>query len=475
MLEKVNDDIEQDLMLIAERIEKRGKLVYLVGGSVRDIILGKESHDFDLCTNMSLEEIKEVFKDNIYNFGGEKFGTLIIKGFKNDFYEITQFRKDGNYSDGRRPDEVIFCDDAKEDVMRRDFTINGLLYDILKGEVLDYVGGIEDIEKGLIRAIGNPDERFNEDSLRMMRAIRIASKYGFTIEEKTLFSIKKNSHLILNISQERITSEFLKILTSGNSRYGIETLKFCNLLQYIVPELLSLCITDHNTPFHPEGNVWFHTMLMLDRYDRDLKDPKNIGKLLDSPTLALSILLHDIGKAKTCKLNKKDNTRFSFIEHEHVGAKMAEDICERLKLSKDWTKKIVNIIDNHMVTHQLEKMGEHKVIKFFRNPYLYQLIYLFGLDLIGSLTDENVVDEKLNWINNKYQDVKTNYPSKLQFQKLITGYDLLELGLPGGAIYKEILEDVDEKLLKNYLKYTDKEKALKYVKGLIKQKVNQKK
>ncbi len=424
---------------------------------------------------MSLEQIKEIFKDEIYNFGGEKFGTLIIKGFKDDFYEITQFRKDGNYSDGRRPDEVIFCDDAKEDVMRRDFTINGLLYDILSNKLIDYVGGIDDIKKGLIRAIGNPDERFNEDALRMMRAIRIASKYGFTIEEETLFSIKRNAHLILNISQERITSEFLKILTSGNSRYGIETLKFCNLLQYIVPELLSLCITDHNTPFHPEGNVWYHTMLMLDQYDKDLKNSENIGRLLDSPTLALSILLHDIGKAETCKLNKKDPTRFSFINHEHVGAKISEEICNRLKLPKDYTKKIVNIIDNHMVTHQLEKMGDHKVVKFFRNQYIQQLIYLFRLDLFGNLTDVNTINHVIDWINKRYEDVRINYPTKLQFQKLITGHDLLELGLPVGAIYKEILEDVDEKLLKNYLQYTDKEKALRYVKGLIKQKVNQKK
>jgi len=299
---------------IVRQLREAGFQAYWVGGCVRDLVMGREPEDFDITTDATPAQVTELFPQSLTV--GAQFGVVIVPRPEGDF-EVATFRSDGRYTDGRHPATVRYTRTAEEDVQRRDFTINGLLYDPLEPRVLDYVGGEADIRARCLRTIGDPVQRFNEDRLRMLRAVRFAARFLFTPERALIEAIQKLATQIHEVSTERIRDEIVKILTEGQARCGFELLDKTGLLQEVLPGVKALQGVDQPPEFHPEGDVWTHTLLMLE----DLRAPTN--------TLALGVLLHDVGKPST--FSRRERIRFD--NHVENGAKMAEEICTRLRLS----------------------------------------------------------------------------------------------------------------------------------------------
>ncbi len=430
--------IKQNAIDIVKTLQDHGYKALFAGGCVRDMIMGKKSADYDIATNALPQDVMHIFEKTIPV--GVQFGVIIVvkEGYN---YEVATFRTEGSYSDGRHPDYVAFST-PEGDVRRRDFTINGLLYDPIKNEILDYVGGQEDIKTGVIRTIGDPIERFTEDKLRMIRAARFACRFNFPIYEETRKAIIKLAGNIQVVSAERIREELEKILTGPNTHIGIRLLDELNLLQEILPEVSGMKGVRQPENFHPEGDVFVHTLLCLSK----MENP--------SWTLAMGILLHDIGKPIT--FEESDRIRFNL--HEKVGADMTAKICNRLKTSNAEKDRIVWLVQKHLYFKDAQKMRLSKLKRLFASDGYTELAELCRIDALassGDLSDYNYCQEMYGKLT--HEEIKPKL--------LINGSDLIALGLKPGPLFKEILTKIEDEQLEGSLK--TKEAAMEKVKLLI--------
>jgi poly(A) polymerase len=354
--------------------------------------------------------------------------------------EVATFRSDIGYSDGRRPDEVRFSQDPREDVARRDFTINGMLLDPVSGEVLDFVGGRKDLEDKIVRAIGDPERRFAEDKLRMLRAVRFAARFEYAIEPGTFAAIQKLAGEIRVVSRERVRDELTRMLTEGHARRAFLLLDESGLLPEVLPEISAMKGVQQPPQFHPEGDVFVHTLLLLDNLPHPCP-----------PALAWGALLHDVGKPPTFRVAPD---RIRFDGHVDVGVKMAEEICRRLRFSGGDTEQVLALVDNHMRFGQTTRMSESTLKRFLRMPHFDQHLALHRADSLashGKLSTYEFVKEKLAAIP----------PEKMRPVSLVSGDDLIAAGHIPGPKFREILEAVEDAQLEGRL--ASKESALEFV------------
>jgi poly(A) polymerase len=416
---------------------------YLVGGCVRDLELGRAPADYDVCTDARPDRVQELFPRSFAV--GAKFGVILVveDGAQ---VEVATFRSDIGYSDGRHPDHVVYSDSPQEDVRRRDFTINGLLMDPASGEVLDFVGGRADLCAGIVCAIGNPRLRFAEDKLRMMRAVRFAARFGFRIEPETMAAAQTLAAQITQVSPERLREELTKLLTEGAARRGFELLEETGLLAVVLPDIARMKGVEQPPQFHPEGDVWIHTRMMLEKLQPNC-----------SPTLAWGVLLHDVGKPPTFAPATGPGTRIRFDGHVEVGARMAEHICRSLRFSNEDTEQIETLVANHLRFKDVPQMRTATLKRFVRLPRFAEHLELHRLDCMashGSLETYTFVQQFL---------VETP-PEKVYPPKLVTGDDLKGMGLVPGPRFREILLAVEEAQLEGRLQ--DRESALEFARSI---------
>ncbi len=427
---------------ICERLRSHGHEALLVGGCVRDILLGRKAADYDVATDATPDEVMALFPESVAV--GAQFGVIAVPrdGLK---VEVATFRADVGYSDGRHPDRVVYARTAKEDVQRRDFTINGLLMRHDTGEVLDYVGGQGDLRAGIIRAIGEPDRRFREDKLRLLRAARFAARFGFIIEPATFGAIRGHAGEITQVSAERVRDELTKLLTEGAARRGFELLEQTSLLEAVLPEVAALKGVEQPPQFHPEGDVWIHTRLMIEQLPAGA-----------SPTLAWGVLLHDVGKPATFKSAVETGDRIRFDGHVDVGVRMAHDITRRLRFSNDDAEQIVALVANHMKFKDVEQMRAATLKRFLRLPRFEEHLDLHRLDCLSS-------HRRLESYGFVRRTLAETPAELIRPPRLLTGDDLLEMGYRPGPLFSEILRSVEDAQLEGQLK--SEEEAKNYVQG----------
>jgi len=435
---------------IIRTLRERGHAAYLAGGCVRDLLLGREPADYDVATSATPDEVMQIFPET-YAVGAQ-FGVVLVpdpsasstsssvKSYHAGMIEVATFRSDVSYSDGRHPDAVRYTKSPEEDVQRRDFTINGMMLDPMSNEVLDYVGGQKDLEAKLIRAIGDPEKRFTEDKLRMMRVVRFAARFDYAIDPATFVAIQNLAPKIHQVSRERLREELTKMLTEGHASRAFRLLDETGLLREVLPEISAMKGVEQPPQFHPEGDVFVHTMLLLDNL------PPH-----PSPTLAWGALLHDVGKPPTFRVAPD---RIRFDGHVDVGVKMAEDICRRFRFSNDETEQIVALVQNHMRFAQAMQMRESTFKRFVRMRDFDEHLALHRLDCLSSHGDLSLYDFVREKIANMPPEVMRPAP-------LITGDDLIALGLAPGPRFKEILSSVEDAQLEGRLK--SREEALAHL------------
>jgi poly(A) polymerase len=460
---------------IVRTLRDRGHQAYLVGGCVRDLLLGRNPADYDVATDATPDQVMRIFPET-YAVGAQ-FGVVLVPvpdrekkpvipsadetsqsevssesrdllfaGAETNLnlrhVEVATFRSDIGYSDGRHPDQVRFSRDAHEDVQRRDFTINGLLLDPLSDEVFDYVGGQKDLESKIIRAIGDPVLRFIEDNLRMLRAVRFAARFEYVIEPATFAAIQQLAPQIHQVSRDRVRDELTKMLIEGHARRAFELLDETGLLHEVLPEIEAMKGVEQPPEFHPEGDVFVHTMLLLE----NLPQPC-------SPRLAWGGLLHDVGKPPTFR---RAPDRIRFDSHVDVGVKMAETILRRLRFSNDDTEQILELVDNHMRFGDVEKMKTSTFKRFVRLPRFDEHLELHRLDCKASY-------RKLSSYDYTRQRIAELTPAAIQPKPLVSGGDLLAAGYSPGPLFKEILTAVEDAQLEGSL--DSKEQAMHLVRS----------
>jgi len=417
-----------------------GYQALLVGGCVRDLLLGREPADYDVTTDATPEQAMALFPESIAV--GVQFGVILIPhdGLK---VEVATFRSDVGYSDGRHPDSVVYSKTPQEDVQRRDFTINGLLMRHDTGEVLDFVGGQADLEAKVIRAIGDPVRRFAEDKLRMMRAVRFAARFDFDIEAETFRAIRCHVGEIHQVSPERLHEELTKILTEGAARRAFELLDETWLLQQVLPEIGAMKGVEQPPQYHPEGDVWIHTLMMLEGLPKDV-----------SPTLAWGVLLHDVGKPPTFQSAAETGDRIRFNNHVGVGVRMAESICKRLRFSNEDTEQILALVDNHMKFAAVEEMRTSTLKKFVRLPHFDEHLALHRLDCLSS-------HRHLESYEFVTRFLAVTPPEQVRPERLLTGDDLREMGFRPGPLFSQILQALEDGQLEGQIR--TREEAEEYV------------
>src|SRR5437588_1772909 len=446
---------------ILRTLHDQGYQAYLVGGCVRDLLLGREPGDYDIATDATPEQVMRIFPQT-YAVGAQ-FGVVLVPmavdpsvtsvvdqadvnhgRHRGKTVEVATFRSDIGYSDGRHPDQVRFSKDPRQDGQRRDFTINGLLLDPLKNEVLDFVGGRKDFDAHIIRTIGDPESRFAEDKLRMMRAVRFAARFGYSIEPQTSAAIQKLAPQIHQVSRERVRDELTKMVTEGQARRAFLLLDETGLLHELLPEIEAMKGVEQPPQFHPEGDVFVHTLLLLEKLPHPCP-----------ATLGWGALLHDVGKPPTFRVAPD---RIRFDGHVDVGVKMAEEICRRLRFSNEDTDQILALVANHMRFGDVERMKESTLKKFLRLPRFEEHLELHRLDCQsshGDLTSYNYIREKLSSIP----------PEIMRPQPLIGGDDLIAAGYQPGPRFKQILSTIEDSQLEGRLH--SKEEALALVRQLF--------
>jgi poly(A) polymerase len=434
-----------------ETLRQHGFQAYLVGGCVRDLLLGREPADFDVATSATPAQVMETFPET-YAVGAQ-FGVVLVPSpggecadgeegtSKSYVVEVATFRSDLGYSDGRHPDEVRFTRDPREDVARRDFTINGMMLDPVTGEVLDFVGGRRDLEAKLIRAIGDPNRRFGEDKLRMLRAVRFAARFEYEIETDTLAAIRQLAREVHLVSRERVRDELTKMLTEGHARRAFLLLDQTGLLKEVLPEISLMKGVKQPPEFHPEGDVFVHTLLLLENLP-----------LPCPPTLAWGALLHDVGKPATFRVAPD---RIRFDGHVEVGVKIAEEICTGLRFSNHDTDQVLSLVDNHMRFGHVTRMKESTLKKFMRLPGFDEHLALHRADSLASHGNLSTYD----FLQNKLAEIP---PENIRPSALMTGDDLIAAGYVPGPRFREILEAVEDAQLEGRL--LSREDALAFVK-----------
>jgi poly(A) polymerase len=439
MADRLNTNSRYDAAReIVIKLRGAGHQAYFAGGCVRDMLLGVQPKDFDVSTSAPPDVVMGMFAKT-YSVGAH-FGVVLVctpDGEGGEIAtEVATFRHDGAYSDGRRPDAVRFSIDPREDVLRRDFTINGMLLDPVVFEetgspasaVLDYVGGQGDLKARILRAIGEPALRFAEDKLRMLRGVRFAARLGLAIEPQTMAAIRGAASEIGQVSCERIRDEMTLMLTEGHARRAIELLDETGLLGYVLPEAVKMQGVEQPPQFHPEGDVWVHTMLLLEKLEPGV-----------SPTLAWGALLHDIGKPATFRPPdpRKPGDRIRFDGHVEVGVRMAEEILGRLRFSNEDTAQIVALVKNHMRFGDILQMRESTLKRFLRLPKFDEHLALHWMDASSAHGDLRLYE----FAKERYEaaPVETMRP-KLQ----VTGRDLIAAGYRPGPEFKAMLEAAED-------------------------------
>ena len=455
---------EAALQVIA-RLHAEGHEAYLAGGCVRDLLLGREPSDYDVATSATPDIVLAMFPRTFAV--GAHFGVVLVAHDLGDSYfttEVATFRSDGAYSDGRHPDAVRYTTSAEEDVRRRDFTINGLLLDPMKGTcfspcmkpsecegplapegsdlraaVLDFVGGLGDLEAGIVRAIGHAEERFDEDHLRMLRAVRFAARFGFDLDRGTARAMRLLASRIQGVSRERVRDELTRMLTEGRARRAFELLDETGLLAEVLPEISKMKGVAQPPQYHPEGDVWVHTLGLLAQLEEGC-----------TPTLAWGALLHDVGKPPTFH---RGPDRIRFNGHVEVGVAMAAEILRRFRFSNDDTRQILDLVNNHMRFADAHHMKASTLKRFFRLPRFEEHLALHRMDCLagsGNLDHWEFVRER--WLAMPEETVRP--------QPLITGRELIAAGYQPGAAFKPMLSAVEDAQLEGTITTSSEAMAL---------------
>ncbi len=420
-----NLDSERLARSVASRLRAAGHHAYLVGGSVRDLLLGVPPKDFDISTDARPERLLNLFPGS--GTVGAHFGVVLVRDGAAQV-EVATFRSDREYADGRRPTSVDFQIDPRADVLRRDFTINGLMMDLETGQVLDFVEGRRDLESRTLRAIGDPEARFAEDHLRLLRAVRFAARLGFQIDPETWRAIERHPASILTVAPERVRDELERILTQGGARRGFELLDASGMLAVLLPEVAAMKGVAQPPEFHPEGDVWTHTLLLLE----NLKDA--------SPALAWAALLHDVGKPPTFRVAD----RIRFDGHAEEGVRLARVILARLRASRDQIEQVEALVANHMRFLDVGRMKQSTLKRFLRQPNFDQHLELHRLDCLGS----NGHLDGWEFCRRRLAELGTE---QLKPKRLLTGADLIAAGYAPGPRFAGILDAVEDAQLEGRL------------------------
>jgi poly(A) polymerase len=423
---------------VVERLVAAGHRAVFAGGCVRDRLLDRPSDDYDVATSARPEEVQKLFRRSLAV--GAQFGVILVvdDGVP---VEVATFRADDAYVDGRHPSSVRFTT-MEEDAARRDFTVNGMFYDPLEDRVIDLVGGREDLARGVIRAIGDPRRRFAEDKLRMIRAVRFAARFGFELERGTTEAVRDMAPEIAVVSKERIGEEIVKILTEGSSRRGFELLSETGLLAEVLPEVEAMKGVEQGKEFHPEGDVFTHTLLALGGVD---------SSPLRSETLALGVLLHDVGKPVSFA---RIDGKITFYGHPERGAEMAAAICRRLRRSNETTERVAWLVGQHLRILNARDMRVATLKRFLRQEGIAELLELCRIDASaanGNLVDYEFCSERLATLGEE----------AMRPPPLVTGHDLIGLGHRPGPRFKEILAAVEEAQLEGQV--TSRDQAIELV------------
>lgn len=454
---------------IVRRLQAVGHSAFWVGGCVRDFLLGREPDDYDIATSAKPDDIEALFKRTIAV--GRKFGVMVVVEQKHQF-QVATFRAEADYTDGRRPGKVVFAD-ARADAERRDFTVNGLFYDSVTERLHDWVGGKTDLESRIIRTIGNPEERFAEDHLRLLRAVRFATQLGFEIEPKTFAAVKTLAPKIAAISAERIRDELLKLFapmprsaggspaSSGSNKNlageppalqcapasrGLQLLRDSGLLQHILPELAATIACEQSPDYHPEGTVFEHLKLMLAQM------PANAH-----PLLPWAVLMHDIAKPLTSSRDP-DTGSIHFYEHEKIGAEMTGDILRRLRFPKNQIEEVVIAVRHHMQFKDAPQMRKSTLRRMLLRDTFPLELQLHRLDCLGSHGRLDVYDFLVEQSGELKKQPAIRPP-------LLTGADLIKLGMKPGPSLGKMLAEIREKQLQDELK--TRREALKWARAAI--------
>ena len=440
---------------ILQTLRAAGYEAYLAGGCVRDLLLGREPEDYDVATSATPNIVLDMFPRTFAV--GAHFGVVLVASGRGGackegaveercVTEVATFRSDGAYSDGRHPDAVSYTKSAAEDVQRRDFTINGLLLDPmrlfpdLRAAVIDYVGGLEDLDAGVIRAIGRPEIRFEEDQLRLLRAVRFAARFGFEIEPATLNAMRKLAARIQAVSRERIREELTKMLTEGHARRAFELLDETDLLVQVLPEISRMKGVAQPPQFHPEGDVWIHTLMLLEQLEPGC-----------TMTLAWGALLHDVGKPPTYR---EAPDRIRFDGHVDVGVAIGAEICRRFRFSNDETQQILALIENHMRFADAPRMKASTLKRFFRLEDFPEHLALHRMDCLAAHRNLEI----WNFVRERYESMPEETVRPVP---LITGRELIAAGYTPGPAFKEVLRAVEDAQLEGSI--TTQEEALALV------------
>jgi len=426
----------ESAIFIVQRLRQEGYEAYLAGGCVRDMLLGKTPQDYDITTNARPEQIQKIFAETIPV--GAQFGVMLVL-IDGQPFEVASFRFDGPYLDGRHPSQVRYGS-LEEDIQRRDFTINGMIYDPAADRVIDLVDGKRDLERRCVRAIGKPIDRFAEDRLRMIRAVRFAAGLKFDIDPPTFAAIEQLAATITQISWERIGDEMTRILTEGGARRGFELLDQSGLLAVLLPEVVAMKGTAQSPDYHPEGDVFAHTLLLLSH----LQSP--------SETLAYGCLLHDIAKPVCIR---QEANRITFYGHTEQGAAMAEVILKRLKRGRAVWERVAYLVHNHLRHVQAPQMRLSTLKRFLREDGIDELLELTRIDALSSNGDL----QYYRFCNERLAELKDD---EIRPVPLVRGTDLIQLGFKPGPLFAEILRQVEDAQLGAEL--TSREQALEWVK-----------
>jgi len=430
------DEVRTAAEHVCATLTRAGHRALFAGGCVRDMLLGVPPEDYDIVTDAPPARIASLFDRTAPV--GEQFGvTLVI--VPEAIFEVATFRTEGAYHDGRHPESVDFVDE-KRDALRRDFTINALFYDPASNEIVDYVGGQDDIRDGLVRTVGDPTARFAEDHLRLLRAVRFTARLNYTIHPDTYAAMVKSTPLIQHTSPERIRDEILKMLTGARPRAAFELLDATGLLEQVLPEVTRMKNVEQPAEFHPEGDVFAHTMLMLDEMVAIEVAP--------SPELAMAVLLHDVGKPLT--ITYDDRIRFN--EHDRVGAELVRGICRRLNMPNDSANRIVWLVSQHMHLSHARNMRESKLKRFVRQAGFEDLLELCRID---SLASHRSLDE-VQWVAEYAARLG---PEEVRPAPLLTGSDLIAMGYAPGPLFGEILQAVEDAQLEHEIADVDGARA----------------
>lgn len=440
---------------VVERLRERGYQAFLVGGCVRDLLMGHPPKDYDVATDAGPDVVQQLFTNT--HAVGAHFGVVIVCDDMSDAKtEVATFRCDLGYEDGRRPTAVSYASAPQDDVARRDFTINGMMLDPVgltaanvDSKLLDYVGGRDDLRDGIVRAIGNADLRFEEDKLRMLRAVRFAARFGFALEEDTFCAIRDHARHIAQVSSERVRDELTRMLTEGHARKAFELLDATGLLREVVPEVARMKGVQQPPQFHPEGDVWVHTLLVIEKLPAGC-----------APTLGWAALLHDVGKPPTFRPPdpKKPGDRIRFNGHAEVGTTMTRAICNRMRMSNEDTEQITALVANHMRFGDVMEMKPATLKRFFRLNNFPEHLQLHWMDASSAHGDLSLYE----YSKEHYENAP---PEEIKPVLFITGRDLIAEGMKPGPRFKELLHIIEDAQLERRI--TSKEEGLALLRDLL--------